>query len=704
MDKKVFSIELGGKTLEVEFNNLAERAHGSCIVRLGNSVILATAVMSKHKKEGADFLPLQVEYEEKFYASGQILGSRFMRREGKPSDDAILTSRIIDRTIRPLFDQWIRNEIQVIVSVLSMDEYDADILGILGASLALGTSPIPWNGPVGGIRIARKSGTTELIVNPSFDDRENHALDFELIACGRQGKLNMIELGGKEINEDTATEALILAEAIVKKLQTFQEKIISELGKKKISIPQPETPKEIKKLFAKNIEPVLSKFVFSSTPGDSQIETLRHTWLEIVDEKYPDDVYGEIPNYLFEEVVNSLIHEQAIATGRRADGRKADEIRPLHIQAGGVSETLHGSGIFYRGQTHIFSALTLGGPNDAQVIEGMETATHKRFMHHYNFPPFSTGETGKAGGLNRRMVGHGALAEKALIPVIPAKEIFPYTIRIVSEAFTSNGSTSMASVCGGTIALMDAGVPILRPVAGISVGVMIKDETTYKLLTDLQGPEDHYGDMDFKVAGTREGITAVQMDVKVKGISISILKEAFEKANIARKKILDEISLVIKEPRKNISSYAPKILTCKIKTDQIGMIIGPGGKTINNIKDTTKVEGIDVDDDGTVFITGKHGSAEKALEMILGMTHEYKVGEKFTGVVVKLVEFGAFVKIASGTEGLVHASEIASFKVDNVHDYLKEGDKVPVIIKEIDEKKRLNLSIKEADKDFIKKK
>ncbi|MDO8590656.1 MAG: polyribonucleotide nucleotidyltransferase, partial [bacterium] len=410
-------------------------------------------------------------------------------------------------------------------------------------------------------------------------------------------------------------------------------------------------------------------------------------------------------DWYFEEKINEIIHTEAIENNRRPDNRKMDELRPLFAQAGGISPILHGSGIFYRGGTHILSALTLGGPGDSQVIDGMELQTKKRFMHHYNFPPFSSGETGRIGSTNRRMIGHGALAEKALLPVLPPKEIFPYTIRIVSEAFASNGSTSMGSVCGGTLALMDGGVPISAPVAGIASGLMMESPKKYKVLTDIQGPEDHHGDMDFKVAGTKKGVTAVQMDVKVSGIPILILEEAFEKAKQARLKILEVMNKALSEPRKDISPNAPKILTLKINPSQIGLVIGTGGKTINEIRDKTGVDGIDIEDDGTVFITGKNGTAETAKKIIEEMTHEYKPGERFIGTVVKIAEFGAFVSLNANTDGLVHVSEIAPFRIDRVESYLKVGDKVPVIVKEIDaERGRIKLSIKDADPNFIKRK
>lgn len=702
MKKKEFSIELGGKTLTAEFSDLAEQANGSVIIRYGNTVLLATAVMSKNAKEGGDWFPLTVDYEERFYAGGKILGSRFVRREGRPTDEAILSGRIVDRTIRPLFDQYIRHEVQVVITVLSIDEDDPDVLGVLGASLALSTSDIPWNGPVSSVRIGIEKETNNFVINPNYKTREAENYDADIVACGKDGNINMIEVGGKEIAEPILMSALKKAVEEIERLQEFQKMIVKEIGKTKKIIPKPEVSKEIVDLFAQNIEGKMADFVMCGEPGNAKIYELKSEWMNLFKEKLPEQKSGVADGY-FEERVNDLIHEEAIKNDKRPDNRKMDELRPLFAKAGGVSPILHGSGIFYRGGTHILSALTLGGPGESQVIEGMESQTKKRYMHHYNFPPFSSGETGRIGSTNRRMIGHGALAEKALVPVLPHKDSFPYTIRIVSEAFASNGSTSMGSVCGSTLALMDAGVPISAPVAGIASGLMMKNSKEYKVLTDIQGPEDHHGDMDFKVAGTTKGVTAVQMDVKVDGIPLHVLEEAFEKAKQARLKILDVMLAEINLPRADISPNAPKILLVKIKVDQIGLVIGTGGKTINDIKEKTGVDGIDIEDDGTVYITGKNGTAEKAKKIIEDMTHEYKRGERFQGVVVKIAEFGAFVRIGGSTEGLVHISEIAPFRIDQVASYLKEGDVVPVIVKEIDERDRIKLSIKDADPNFIKK-
>ncbi|OGZ07588.1 MAG: polyribonucleotide nucleotidyltransferase [Candidatus Lloydbacteria bacterium RIFCSPLOWO2_01_FULL_50_20] len=707
MHTESYEVEIGGKKLTAQFTDLADQAHGSVIMRYGNTTVLATAVMSDRKREGGDFFPLTVDFEERFYAAGQILGSRFMRREGRPSDAAVLSGRVIDRTIRPLFDQRIRNDVQVIITVLSIDKDEPDVLAVNAASIALVTSNIPFGGPVSAIRVARQGGTWVTLppfrVEEGFDVIEG---DCELVVCGKDGNVNMIEMGGKEITEDVVMEGLTYASKEIEKLQKFQKELIAKRGKAKRVIELDEISEEIKKLFAEKIAPKFEKTIFAGIAGRADEYALMEEWVTAVKEVEGMDEH--IARRYFDDAVNDLLHKKAIDDNKRPDGRNFAQVRPLFAQAGGISPVLHGTGIFYRGGTHILSALTLGGPQDSQLIEGMEVQGKKRYMHHYNFPPFSSGETGRVGGMNRRAIGHGALAEKALIPVLPDKEVFPYTIRIVSESMASNGSTSMASVCGSTLALMDAGVPIKEPVAGIASGLMMESfdqaqgkSPRYKVLTDIQGPEDHHGDMDFKVAGTKNGVTAIQMDIKVDGIPLPILKEAFEKALAARLTILDVMKKAIATSRPDISPHAPKIVVIKIKPDQIGMVIGGGGKTVNEIREKTGAE-IDIEDDGTVFITGKNGSAEKARDIIASMTHEYKSGEMFKGKVVRVVDFGAFVEIGYNAEGLVHVSEIASFRIERVSDYLKEGMEVPVVVKETDERGRISLSIKRADKDFVK--
>jgi polyribonucleotide nucleotidyltransferase len=707
MQKKEYTVEIGGHTMTAEFNDWADQANGSVLLRYGNSAVLATVVMGS-KESNLDYFPLSIEYEEKFYAAGAILGSRFMRREGRPSDEAVLSGRIVDRTIRPLFPKGLKRDVQVIISVLSIEEFDTDVLAVTAASLAIATSDIPWNGPVSAVRIGMEMGKDDMIVIPNYLQRDEASSTLDLLACGKDGLINMIEVGSKEVTEDVLNKGLALASSEIEKLQAWQMSIIAERGKGKQTFNAKSGTPEIESAWREFAVPKLEAAVFGSNDGNvgkKNMGMLKSEWSKAAAEKLPDVKPGAFDAY-YEEKLDEYIHEQAIEHGRRADGRAFDEIRPLHAQAGGISPVIHGTGIFYRGATHVLAALTLGGPGDAQLLDTIEyQETKKTFMLHYNFPPFSVGETGRVGGMNRRMIGHGALAEKALRAVLPEKTDFPYTIRIVAESLASNGSTSMASVCAGTIALMDAGVPIMRPVAGIAMGMMSDaSKGAYKVLTDIQGPEDHHGDMDFKVAGTSHGVTAVQMDVKVEGVPLVVLAEAFVQAKKARMQILEVITKEIAEPRADISARAPKILTTHVKVDQIGLVIGPGGKTINGIRERTKCDDITIEEDGTIFITGKNGSAEAALKEVVDLTREFFVGERFEGPVVRMLDFGAFVKIGPNTDGLVHVSEVAPFRIAKITDALSIGDIVPVVIKEIDDKGRYNLSIKAADPEFASRK
>jgi polyribonucleotide nucleotidyltransferase len=704
--QKVYSVEIGGKTLSAEFNDWANQANGSVLVRYGNSAVLATVVMGK-KESNLDYFPLSVEYEEKFYAAGAILGSRFMRREGRPSDEAVLSGRITDRTIRPLFPKGLKRDVQVILSVLSIEEDDADILAVNAASLAIATSDIPWNGPVSAVRIGMEEGGTDFIVNPTYKQRDEAGdpkAVLDVTACGKDGLINMIEVGAKEVTEETLNKALAKASEEIEKLQAWQKDIIKAEGKEKVAFVSPAEDSEI-------LAPAFKQIVETKLAGyagklsKEEINSMKSEWMSHAVAEFPDLTPQRLDAY-YEHRLDDYVHDLAVKEGKRVDGRGFDEIRPLYAQAGGVSPVIHGSGIFYRGETHVLAALTLGGPGDAQLLDTIESRNVKKtFMLHYNFPPFSVGETGRVGGMNRRMIGHGALAEKALRAVLPSKDVFPYTIRIVSECLASNGSTSQATVCAGTIALMDAGVPITKPVAGIAMGMMSDAKAgVYKVLTDIQGPEDHHGDMDFKVAGTALGVTAVQMDVKVEGVPLNVLAEAFAQAKKARLQILDVIEKAIPTPRADISTRAPKILTIKVKQDQIGLVIGPGGKTINGIRERTKASDITIEEDGTVFITGTDGAAEAAHEEIYQLTREYMPGEKFEGTVTRLMDFGAFVKIGMNAEGLVHVSEVAPFRIGSISEAVKEGDVVPVMLKEIDEKGRYNLSIKAADPEWAARK
>lgn len=702
MQKKEYSLEIGGKTLTAIFTDLAEQAHGSVMLKYGQTIVLATTCISKDKQEGLGFFNLTVDYVERFYASGKISGSKFVKREGKPSEDAILASRVIDRTLRPLFDQSIRHAVQVIVTVLSVDDNDPTILAVNAASLALAVSDIPWNGPVGAVRIG-KYDDDSLKVNAVQGLREDDAkYKFDLTVCGKDGNINMIEASAHQTNEDELESALAQAVEEIAKLENFQKQIVKEIGKAKRVIEKETINPDSVELFNANILPKMEEAIFAG-PGKKEIDALHSEWNKMVKEKYPDRKDFALEDALFDDTENDILHKKAIENDKRADGRAMDELRDLYAQAGGLSTVLHGSGIFYRGGTHVLSVLTLGGPEDKHMVDGMQTKSEKRFMHHYNFPPYSAGEVGRAGFTNRREVGHGALAEKALLMVLPTPTEFPYTMRVVSESMASNGSTSQASICAGTLALMDGGVPIKAPVAGIAMGLMYESDSKYKILTDIQGPEDHHGDMDFKVAGTREGITAIQLDVKVDGVPVKILGEAMRQSKKARLSIIDRIEKEISAPRTEISTNAPKILMMRIKPDQIGMVIGSGGKTIKEIKENSGAE-ITIEDDGTVYFTGKDGSAEKAKKIVEEMTHEFKIGETLKGEVVKIADFGVFVKLNSWTDGMVHISEMAPFRVERVSDIIKEGMIVPVKVIKIDtERGKLSLSIKEADKDFFKK-
>ena len=704
MQTKTYETDYCGKKLKAEISDLADQANGSVLVRYGETVVFATAVISKNKREGIDFFPLTVDYEEKFYAAGKIMGSRFIKREGRPSEEAILTARIIDRTIRPLFDRRLRNEIQVVVLALSVDgKNDSDIPAIIAASLALGISDIPWGGPVGAARVGQVDG--QFVFNPTYEEREKSTMD--IAVCAKDGKVNMIEAGAKEVGEETAVKGIEGALEEIAKMEEFQKKIIQEIGKEKIKIEIKDKPKEAVALFEKNILPKLEKVLyFSAEDGQERkkpnIDPLKKEWGELLKSQVSEE-FLTFADEIFEDGVDELVRNKVIdapnGQEKRQDGRRTDEVRSLHASVD-LLPALHGSAVFYRGNTHILSTVTLGGPQDAQLIEGMEVQTIKHFMHHYNFPPFSVGETGRMGSPGRREIGHGALVEKALLPVLPPKSDFPYTIRVVSEAMASNGSTSQGSICASTLALMDAGVPIKNPVAGISMGLMMRNDKEYRVLTDIQGFEDHFGDMDFKCAGTKDGITAIQLDIKVGGIPLAALKEAFAQAKVVRDEILAVMLKAIPEPRKELSPTAPRIIKMMINPDKIREVIGPGGKMINSIIDKTGAE-IDIEQDGSVYITGKNlKEADEAKKIIEGLTHEYVVDELVSGPVTRLFDFGAMVEIGPMQEGLVHISELAPFRVNKVTDVVNLGDTVKAKIISIDEKGRVNLSIKQLDPNY----
>jgi polyribonucleotide nucleotidyltransferase len=700
MNKKEYVVEIGGKTLTAQFSDLAEQAHGSVMLKYGDTIVIATACMSHDRQDGLGFFNLTVDYVEKFYAAGKILGSRFMHREGKPSEDAVLASRVIDRTLRPLFDQSIRHAVQVITTVISVGEEDSTILAVNAASLALAVSNIPWNGPVGCVRIG-KYDDDNLKINPAQSLRlDDSQYKYDLTICGKDGNINMIEASAHETTEDELEIAFKMASLEITKLEDFQKKIVSEIGIEKRVIEKEKIDEESVKLFNEKILPKMEDALFAGV-GKKKIDELHTEWNKLVKEKYPDRKDFASEDDLFDETENKMLHEKAINEDRRADGRAMDGLRDLYTQAGGLSPVLHGSGIFYRGGTHVLSVLTLGGPEEKLLVDGIQAKIEKRFMHHYNFPPYSSGEVGRFGNTNRREVGHGALAEKALAMILPSVSDFPYTMRIVSESMASNGSTSQASICASVLALMDGGVPIKAPVAGIAMGLMYENDSKYKILTDIQGPEDHHGDMDFKVAGSRTGVTAIQLDVKVDGVPVKILGEAMRQSKKARLTILDAIEKEIPKSRNEISPNAPKILIIQIKPDQIGMVIGGGGKTIKDIKERTGAE-ITIEDDGKVYLTGKGESAEKAKKIIEEMTHEFNVGEMLKGEVVRIADFGAFVRLNPFTDGMVHISEMAPFRVERVSDIVKEGMIVPVKILKVDrEQGKISLSIREADKDFF---
>jgi polyribonucleotide nucleotidyltransferase len=702
MEKKEFSAVIGGKTLTATFTDLAEQAHGSVIMRYGNTIVFASAVMGKKERNDIDYFPLTVEYEEKFYAAGAILGSQYIRREGRPSEEAILSGRVIDRTVRPLFDHNLRQDVQVVATVLSIDEDDPDILAVNAASLALAVSNIPWGGPVSAVRIGRKRGATEFEVNPTYASRKAADAELDLLVCGKDGVVTMIEVGAKEVPEEDLVAALSRGMEEIEKLQVFQKKIIAEMGKQKKMVPERALDPKIPEMFA-GIESEFAPAVFSGVPGKEAMAGLKDKFVARVAEALPE--MAKTADSFFEDKVAKLMRDRAIDKKERVDGRALGELRPLSAEAGGFSPVLHGSGIFYRGGTHVFSALTLGGPDDAQMIDSIENRkAKKRFIHHYNFPPFSVGETGRMGGMNRRMIGHGALAEKALSAVIPPKEIFPYTIRVVSEALASNGSTSMASVCASMLALMDGGVPVKAAVAGIAMGVMYDGPARYAIMTDIQGPEDHHGDMDFKVAGTKDGVTAIQLDVKVEGVPVSVLAEGLIAAKTARLSILETMAKAIALPRPDISPRAPKIVSLTIPVDMIGMVIGPSGKNIRKIEEESGVASVTIEDDGTVFLTGLADAPEKAATIIRDMTRVFKAGDTVEGPVTRLMNFGAFVRIGGKTEGLVHISEVAPFRIATVEEAFKVGDIVKAVVKEVDDQGRVNLSIKMADPDFAARK
>lgn len=690
--------------MEIETGLLAGQANGAVTVRYGDTVVLATAVMSKNASHISGYFPLMVDFEERYYAAGKIKGSRFIKREGRPSDDAVLSGRAVDRTIRPLFNHRMRNDVQVIITVLSYDgENDPDTLAIIAASAALSISNIPWNGPVAAARVG-KTGDN-FILNPVNGELAESELD--LLVSGSFDKINMIETGAKEVSEEEILKALAFGQEAIKKITGFILEIQKEVGKEKsapaLAVGAPEFEAKIKEiLLAENLAEAL--YDKDKKVIEEKLNAIQDKVKEYIKKTFPEEMekLKEIAEIVFEEVSDEIVHRNILEKELRPDGRKLDEIRNIECLTGILPRT-HGTGLFTRGETQALTITTLGSPGDQQIIDTMEVDMKKRYIHLYNFPPFSVGEVRPMRGPGRREVGHGALAEKALVPVLPSKEEFPYTMLLVSEILSSNGSSSMASTCGSTLSLMDAGVPIKRPVSGIAMGIIVSlksevpsSKSDFKVLTDIQGLEDHYGDMDFKVAGTEKGVTAMQMDVKVDGVTLEMLSAVLAQSHKNRLEILKKITDVISEPRKEMSQYAPRIITMQINPEKIRNVIGTGGKIINEIIDQTGVQ-IDIEDDGMIYITSPdEASAEKAKQWIDNLTHEVKAGELFNAKITRIMAFGAFAEILPGQEGLIHISEIADRRIEKVEDVLKIGDIIAVKVKEIDSQGRINLSARMA--------
>ncbi|EMI11894.1 polyribonucleotide nucleotidyltransferase [Anoxybacillus salavatliensis] len=693
-EKHVFSIDWAGRPLTVEIGELAKQANGAVLVRYGDTVVLSTATASKEPKS-VDFFPLTVNYEERLYAVGKIPGG-FIKREGRPSEKAILASRLIDRPIRPLFAEGFRNEVQVVSMVMSVDQdCSPEMAAMFGSSLALTISDIPFEGPIAGVTVGRVNG--EFVINPSVAQMEQS--DMHLVVAGTKDAINMVEAGANEVPEEVMLEAIMFGHEEIKRLIAFQEDIAAKVGKEKMEVVLYELDAQLEADIRARVEGEVKRAVQvpEKLAREAAIEQLKAEVVAAYEQQEADEEtikqVKEILHKLVKEEVRRLITEEKV----RPDGRKVDEIRPLSSAVGLLPRT-HGSGLFTRGQTQALSVCTLGALGDVQILDGLGIEETKRFMHHYNFPPFSVGETGAMRGPGRREIGHGALGERALEPVIPSEKEFPYTIRLVSEVLESNGSTSQASICASTLAMMDAGVPIKAPVAGIAMG-LVKSGEHYTILTDIQGMEDHLGDMDFKVAGTEKGVTALQMDIKIKGLSREILEEALQQARKGRLEILKHMMQTISEPRKELSKYAPKILTMQINPDKIRDVIGPSGKQINKIIEETGVK-IDIEQDGTIFISSVNEDMnQKAKKIIEDIVREVEVGQVYLGKVKRIEKFGAFVELFSGKDGLVHISELAEERVGKVEDVVSIGDEILVKVTEIDKQGRVNLSRKAVLRD-----
>ncbi|GER65671.1 polyribonucleotide nucleotidyltransferase [Weizmannia acidilactici] len=698
-DKHIYTIDWAGRPLTVEIGQLAKQANGAALVRYGETAVLSTATASKEPKN-VDFFPLTVNYEERLYAVGKIPGG-FIKREGRPSEKAILSSRLIDRPIRPLFADGFRNEVQVVSMVMSVDQdCTPEMAAMLGSSLALSCSDIPFEGPIAGVIVGRVDG--RFVINPTVEQMEKS--DINLTVAGTKDAINMVEAGAKEVPEEVMLEAIMFGHEEIKRLIEFQEKIIAEVGKEKMAVElfelDPELVEKVSSMCREDMVKAIQ--VHEKQAREEAIKAVNDRVLEQFEAEEADEETIKQIKQILHDIEKEEVRKLITVDKIRPDGRKIDEIRPLSSEVGVLPRT-HGSGLFTRGQTQALSVCTLGALGDVQILDGLGIEESKRFMHHYNFPPFSVGETGPMRGPGRREIGHGALGERALEPVIPDEKEFPYTIRLVSEVLESNGSTSQASICASTLAMMDAGIPIKAPVAGIAMG-LVKNGEHYTILTDIQGMEDHLGDMDFKVAGTAKGVTALQMDIKIDGLSRKILEEALQQARKGRMQILDHMMSTISETRDHLSIYAPKILTMTINPDKIRDVIGPSGKQINKIIDETGVK-IDIEQDGTIFISSTDEEANnKAKKIIEDIVREVVVGQVYLGKVKRIEKFGAFVEIFNGKDGLVHISELAEERVRRVEDVVKIGDEILVKVTEIDSHGRINLSRKAVLKEQREKK
>ncbi len=687
-DKQVFSIDWAGRKLTVEIGQMAKQANGAALVRYGDTAVLCTATASKEPKK-LDFFPLTVNYEERLYAVGKIPGG-FIKREGRPSEKAILASRLIDRPIRPLFADGFRNEVQIISMVLSVDQdCSSEMAALLGSSVALCISDIPFEGPIAGVTVGRING--EFVINPTVAQAEQS--DMNLVVAGTKDAINMVEAGADEVPEEVMLEAIMFGHEEIKRLIAFQEEIVAKVGKEKMEVELFEIDPELESVIRKACEEDMIKAiqVKEKHAREDAIQAVKDSVLAGYEEEEDEEIIKQV-NMILDNIVKEEVRRLITEEKIRPDGRQPDEIRPLSSEVGLLPRT-HGSGLFTRGQTQALSICTLGALGDVQILDGLGIEEEKRFMHHYNFPSFSVGETGPMRGPGRREIGHGALGERALERVIPDEDDFPYTIRLVSEVLESNGSTSQASICASTLALMDAGVPIKAPVAGIAMG-LVKSGENYTVLTDIQGMEDHLGDMDFKVAGTAKGVTALQMDIKIAGLSREILEEALQQAKKGRMQILEHMLSTIDKPRETLSPYAPKILTVHIDPENIREVIGPSGKQINKIIEETGVK-IDIEQDGTIFIASTDEEMnQKAKKIIEDIVRDVEVGQMYLGKVKRIEKFGAFVEILNGKDGLVHISELAEERIGKVEDVVSIGDEILVKVTEIDKQGRINLSRK----------